>query len=268
MLTKARHASQFFAILMAASLAAGCNSAKPEQESGQMTVTYQDATTPAAIQGRTLMQNARVLEDMADYNNGYLKLPYGIELVGSQCGEQNAFWSAANKRITVCYEFADFFLTVFNTDPNEHVTDPAKAAVNSTIATAYHELGHAVISIYDLPATGRLEDAADQLAAYMWLVPDDNIKNDAPQVVKDFAEMFKRYSANRRGLVNDDFADEHSLDLTRMYNLACWVYGANPAANADVVAQVGLPKERADSCEFEFRQISKAWKTLLAPHVK
>jgi hypothetical protein len=188
--------------------------------------------------------------------------------VGSQCGEQNAFWSAANKRITVCYEFADFFLTVFNTDPNEHVTDPAKAAVNSTIATAYHELGHAVISIYDLPATGRLEDASDQLAAYMWLVPDDNIKNDAPQVVKDFAEMFKRYSANRRGLVNDDFADEHSLDLTRMYNLACWVYGANPAANADVVAQVGLPKERADNCEFEFRQISKAWKTLLAPHVK
>jgi hypothetical protein len=53
-----------------------------------------------------------------------------------------------------------------------------------------------------------------------------------------------------------------------MYNLACWVYGANPAANADVVAQVGLPKLRADSCEFEFRQISKAWKALLAPYVK
>ena len=233
-----------------------------------MTVTYQDATTPAAIQGRTLMQNARVLEDMADYINGYLKLPYGIELVGSQCDDPNAFWSAADKRITVCYEFADFFLTVFNTDPNEHVTDPAKAAVNSTIASAYHELGHAVISMYDLPATGGLEDAADQLAAYMWLVPDEGMQNNAPQVVEDFAEMFKRYSANRGDLVKDDFADEHSLDLTRMYNLACWVYGANPTANADVVAQVGLPKSRADRCEFEFQRISKAWKTLLAPHVK
>ncbi|MFZ4372982.1 MAG: DUF4344 domain-containing metallopeptidase [Mycobacterium sp.] len=264
----ARRALRIGAALIATSLAAGCSTAEPKQEPGMMTATYQDATTPAAIQGRTLMQNARVLEDMADYINGYLKLPYGIELVGSQCGDSNAFWSAADKRITVCYEFADFFLTVFNTDPNEHVTDPAEAAVNSIIATAYHELGHAVISIYDLPATGRLEDASDQLAAYMWLVPDDNIKNDAPQVVKDFAEMFKRYSANRRGLVNDDFADEHSLDLTRMYNLACWVYGANPAANADVVAQVGLPKLRADSCEFEFRQISKAWKALLAPYVK
>lgn len=255
-------------MLIAASLAVGCNSAKPQQESGQMTVTYQDATTPAAVQGRTLMQNARVLEDMADYINGYLKLPYGIELVGSQCDDPNAFWSAADKRITVCYEFADFFLTVFNTDPNERVTDPAKAAVNSTIASAYHELGHAVISMYDLPATGGLEDAADQLAAYMWLVPDEGMQNDAPQVVEDFAEMFKRYSANRGDLVKDDFADEHSLDLTRMYNLACWVYGANPTANADVVAQVGLPKSRADRCEFEFQRISKAWKTLLAPHVK
>ena len=65
--------------------------------------------------------------------------------------------------------------------------------------------------MYDLPATGGLEDAADQLAAYMWLVPDVGMQNDAPQVVEDFAEMFKRYSANRGDLVKDDFADEHSL---------------------------------------------------------
>jgi len=258
---------------MTALLAAGCSSSKPEgvkpdQESAQMVVTYQDATTPAAIQGRALMQNARVLEDLADYINGYLKLPFGIELVGSQCDDPNAFWSAADKRITICYEFADLFLAAFNTDPDERTTDPARAAVNSTIATAYHEVGHAVISIYDLPATGRLEDVADQFTAYMWLVPDDNIKNDAPEIVKDFTQMFKRFSANRSGLVDDDFADAHSLDLIRMYNLACWVYGADPAANADVIAQVGLPKERADRCEFEFQQISKAWQKLLAPHVK
>ena len=266
--TMARRLSRCGVALITASLITGCNSAKPEQESGQMTVTYQDATTPAAIQGRTLMQSGRVLEDMAEYINGYLKLPYDIELVGAQCGDPNAFWSAADKRITMCYEFTDLFLTVFNTNPDEHVTDPAKAAINATNATAYHELGHAVISIYDLPATGRLEDAADQLSAYMWLVPDEDIKNDAPEVVKDFAEMFKRYSANRRDLINDDFAAEHSLDLTRMYNLACWVYGSNPTANADIVAQVGLPQSRVDRCQFEFDAIEKAWRKLLAPYVK
>lgn len=256
------------AVLIAMSVLTGCSGPEPEPAYGQMVVTYEDATTPAASQGRSLMQNARVLDDMADYLNEYLKLPYPIELVGAQCDEPNAFWSAADRRITICYEFADLFLTMFETNPDENVTDPTKAAVNATLATAYHELGHALISIYDLPATGRLEDAADQLSAYMWLVPDDNIKNDAPQVVEDFAEMLKRLSTIRGDLVDEDFAGEHSLDLTRMYNLACWVYGSDPIANADVIARTGLPQARADRCQFEFQQIVKAWRSLLAPHVR
>jgi hypothetical protein len=44
----ARRLSRCGVALITASLIAGCNSAKPEQESGQMLVTYQDATTPAA----------------------------------------------------------------------------------------------------------------------------------------------------------------------------------------------------------------------------
>jgi hypothetical protein len=53
-----------------------------------------------------------------------------------------------------------------------------------------------------------------------------------------------------------------------MYNLACWVYGSNPAANADIVAQVGLPQSRVDRCQFEFDALKNAWHKLLAPHVK
>lgn len=80
--------------------------------------------------------------------------------------------------------------------------------------------------------------------------------------------MLKRFSYTRGDLVTEDFADEHSLDLTRMYNLANWVYGSDPVANADVVARVGLPQARADRCPFEFQQIVKAWRSLLAPYVR
>ncbi|MEI6252906.1 MAG: DUF4344 domain-containing metallopeptidase [Mycobacteriaceae bacterium] len=261
------------ALLITALLTAGCGTAGPksavnERDSGQLVVTYRDATTPAAREGRTLMTNSHMLDNMAEYVNGYLALPYPVELVGAQCDEANAYWSAADKRITVCYEYVNLILKLFETDTDQHAADPAKAAVNAAIATAYHELGHAVISVYDLPTTGRHEDAADQFAAYLWLVPDENMQNDAPQVVEDFADMFKLYSATRSDLVVEDFADEHSLDWTRMYNLTCWVYGSNPAAHSDLVKQVGLPKGRADRCEYEFRAIVKAWKTLLAPHLK
>ncbi len=233
-----------------------------------MLVTYQDATTPAARSGRTLMTNAHMLEDMARYVNSYLKLPYSVALVGAQCNEANAFWTADAKKITICYEYTDLMLNLFQASVDGHVGDPAKAAVNAQIATAYHELGHAIIAIYDLPATGSHEDAADQLAAYMWLVPDENIKNDAPEVVVDYAEMLKQHALTRRALSVADFADEHPPDMTRMYNLACWVYGSNPTVHTDLITQVELPGERASRCEWEFQTLTKAWNALLEPHLK
>ena len=255
-------------MLIAALTNAGCGGVEPDRDSGQMTVAYQDATTPEARGGRTLMTNAHMLEDMARYVNSSLKLPYSVALVGAQCNEANAFWNADDKKITICYEYADLMLKLFTASTDSHVADPARAALNAEIATAYHELGHAIIAIYDLPATGSHEDAADQLAAYMWLVPDDNIKDDAPEVVIDYAQMLKQHSLTRRVLSVADFADEHPPDMTRMYNLACWVYGSNPAAHADLISQVGLPNERASRCEWEFQNLAKAWNALLEPHLK
>ena len=35
-----------------------------------------------------------------------------------------------------------------------------------TVSTFFHELGHALIDAWDLPITGREEDAADQLPTW------------------------------------------------------------------------------------------------------
>lgn len=37
----------------------------------------------------------------------------------------------------------------------------------------FHELGHAFISLYDLPITGREEDAVDQFAAILLAMGDE-----------------------------------------------------------------------------------------------
>lgn len=235
---------------------------------GKMTVTYENATSPEAVTGRDLIQKDHLLEDLADSINQTLKLPYDIPLIGKQCDEANAFWSPDDKTVTICYEDAADAVDIYTKAGD---ANPGASAINAEIATFYHETGHMVISIYDLPTTGREEDVADQLSAYLLLAPgpDGKIDPGSVQAVKDFAREFQGYSDQKGGEIDDgQLADVHSLDKTRMYNLECWVYGADPTGNADLVKDGALPQDRADGCEDEYNKLSSSWDTLLGPYVK
>ncbi|WP_431237811.1 DUF4344 domain-containing metallopeptidase [Mycolicibacterium aichiense] len=234
---------------------------------GKMIVTYDDATSPEAQNGKKLLQDNNVLEDLADDINQSLKLPQDIPLHGSQCDQANAFWSPSQKTITICYEDADLGEKIFTKAGDK---DPTASAIGSEDATFYHETGHMAITLYDLPITGKEEDAADQLAAYILLTPGDNGKVDTESLkaITNFARAFQASAAARTELGAADMADVHSLDQQRVYNLQCWIYGSNPDANADMISDGGLPQERAQGCPDEWKQLSHAWSTLLDEHWK
>jgi hypothetical protein len=235
---------------------------------GKMIVTYEDATSPEAINGKKLMQDNKVLEELAADINASLKLPVDIPLLGKQCDTANAYWSPDKKSVTICYEDADLSQQIFIKAGDK---DPDTSAIGSEDATFYHEAGHMAVTLYNLPITGREEDAADQLAAYILLTPGDNGKVDAEnvQAVKDFARTFAAYAELKAQMGRaDNMADEHSLDQQRVYNLVCWIYGSNPDANADLVSNGALPQERAQRCPDEWQKMSHAWSTLLDEHWK
>jgi len=254
--------------LTAALLIAGCgNTVQVDPYPGRMIATYGDATTPEAIRGRELLANAQVLEELAGDINSSLKLPGDIALVGEQCGQVNATWNSTDRRIKICYELVDLSLRIFGDDA---VPNSVAEATNSTIGVFFHELAHALISIYDLPFTGREEDVADQLAAFVILEPDGVLK-DFPNpsiVAEDYALMFKLWAEQRGAVGLSDFANAHSVNEARMFNLKCWIYGSDPAAHADMIADGRLPKDRATGCQEEFDQLSRAWSKLLAPYLK
>jgi hypothetical protein len=234
---------------------------------GRMVVSYDDATTPEAKAGKKLLQDHHVLEDLAAAANELLVLPYDIPLRGVQCDEPNAFWSPADQTMLICYEESDLSLQIFTKAGD---ADPVTSAVNTTVATFFHEMGHMTINIYDLPATGREEDVADQLSAFLLMQPDENGKLDPEnvQAVIDSAREFDAYGKLRGELDEDAFADSHSIDQARKYNLLCWVYGADPEGRADLVSSKQLPEGRAGNCESEWDRLSHAWSTLLEPHLK
>jgi len=239
-------------------------SAGEAAESGRMTVVYEDATTRAASRGRKLMEKAHLLESLSQEVNDWLVLPYDIPIVGSECGEANDYWNSDEDKLILCYEDVDNSLQLFSDDP-----DPAATARRIAVEAFYHELGHMVIDIYELPVTGREEDVADQLAAYWLLEPvDGKVNPDYVQAAKDTAEWYNRASAAPADLDEASFADEHTLDQVRAYNFECWIYGSDPQANADIVSSGLLPEDRAGGCEDEYSQLARAWAALLEPHYK
>nr|WP_280831917.1 DUF4344 domain-containing metallopeptidase [Mycolicibacterium frederiksbergense] len=249
------------------SVAAAADAAPQEADTGSMVVQYEDATTPEAQKGRELMQRTQVLEQLAGDVTATYKLPYDIPLVGSQCDEANDYWSPGDQKMIMCYEDVNESLDIFGEagDP-----DPEATARRVVIASFFHELGHMAIDIYQLPATGREEDVADQLAASILLGrgDDGNTDPDYVQAVRDQAREYRIY-AQQDGQPDDSlFADVHTLNEARTFNFECWIYGSDPESNADVVAQGLLPEDRADGCEDEYNKMNNAWAELLAPHLK
>lgn len=242
----------------------GCVS---DQDDPKITVSYEKASTGSAIVGRSLMKRTEMLEHVAEEVNHSLKLPYDISLVGAQCGEENAFWNYAKKTITICYEDANLSVRLFKEAGD---ADQIAAAFNAEVTAFFHELAHAAIDSHGLPFTGREEDVADQLVVYMLLEPHaggHSVPN-AEQAVRDYARLFELYAARDNLITEGDFADKHSMNQTRVYNLLCWMYGHDTAKHGDLVADGLLPEARAVGCAEEYKQLAQGWSELLEPHVK
>lgn len=122
----------------------------------------------------------------------------------------------------------------------------------------YHELGHALIHIMELPIYGQEEDAADVLSVF--LLDALYEEESAVQMAYDTAFGFLGEAEN-----TDEVAywDVHGPDLQRYYNLVCLFYGANPDEREDVAQDLGLPEERAEYCPEEFEQAAHSWGSVL-----
>ncbi len=203
-----------------------------------------------------------VMQPLADELNNLFALPFDVFMRYDECGEPNAFYDREKKEIIMCYELVDDFYEMFKPDYKKQAD--LENAVDGAIAfTFFHELGHALIDVWDLPTTGREEDAVDQLST---LILSDGTPQGKDTVIN---------GAYSFGLVDDGgdsgelaFWDEHSFNQQRFYNILCLLYGQDPKSNEDLVGKNGLPEERAAICVDEFTRADKAWTTLLAPYVK
>lgn len=210
------------------------------------------------------IKDRKMMENAADDLNKNLTLPWDITITTKDCdGTINAFYNPSDRSITICYEFMELFQRLY-LEQGKSPEEANQLMFDATTFIFCHELGHALIDAYKLPTTGKEEDAVDQLATY---VSSEEMGEKGENAAQAGALGFY-YLSEKRQLDDTAFADEHSMDKQRFYNIICWLYGHNPERYSNQVQNGTLPQARAQRCPDEYEKLSSAWKTQLRPYRK
>jgi hypothetical protein len=236
-------------------------------KTNQVSVNLVPPKNPAHQYVYKELQDRRVVQKLQEFLSPF-RLPRPLKFSVEGCdGEDDATYG--DDKITMCYEYID---KLFKNMPAE--TTPAGIAPIDTVVgpffdTSLHEFAHALFDMHELPVLGREEDAADRVAAYIYLQLG---REEARRLITGtayahFSEAKSDDSAQTVKEFSEDFAEEHGTPEQRAYNVLCIAYGADPELFGDVVTKGYLPEERADSCAEEYEQVQDAYEVLIGPHI-
>lgn len=243
--------------------------------SGRFVVAYEDSSSEFHLELAAMFQTNGFFEATAAGLNEVIALPLDIGIVAGQCDTVNAFWTSDFNAIVMCYELIEYLYEIFRPETKSQ-QELDNAVLGAIEFIFYHELGHALIHIFDIPFTGKEEDAVDQFSTIVLLGTDAGVES----ALSGASFFFISGQADSEGLTAKDLAfwGEHSLDQQRFYNIVCLIYGSDPETYTNLIRQESkgflltkatgyLPKERADRCPSEYKAISKSWDTLLNAYV-
>jgi hypothetical protein len=228
----------------------------------QVQIRYVPPVNPAHEEIYRDMRERRALEKLEEFLSPY-QLPRALEIRLEGCdGEADAWYG--DDVITICYEYIQALWDNMPEETTPGGVEPFDTVAGPFFDTSLHEFAHALIDMFTLPVLGRLEDAADLMAAYIYLQmgPDE-----ARRLFRGAAWAFFHEAEGEQPPPMTAFAGQHGTPAQRGYNILCIAYGADIELFGDIVSEGYLPAERAEFCEEEYEQIQDAYEELLGPHI-
>lgn len=247
-------------MLLVATTSATASGASRNQ---RITISYADPQQSEFLEIAEWVKERRTLERLQEFLSPY-RLPRTLKVTIRGCdGEADAFYE--DYVITICYEY---FEALMNNAPEETTPagiEPHDTVIGPFVDTSLHEFAHALFDMLKLPVLGREEDAADHVAAYIYLQLG---YEESRRLIMGTAWAYLT-EATRAGLPDTlkQYADEHGTPAQRAYNVLCMAYGAEPALFADFVSKGYLPEKRAMACEEEYELVQDAYEALIGPHI-
>ena len=210
---------------------------------------------------KQFVQSSGRFQQVVDELNLTFDLPANIAIRFEE-GDGPAYYED-DRTIVMNYDFVQNAVEVFaGSDAdlrNEEVADNVLGVIEFVL---YHEMGHALINVYDLPVTGKEEDSVDALATVVAVI------TDRQTIALAGIDLFNAWAEERGELSEEDFWDEHSLDEQRMYAIICWLYGSDPKLFKDLAKAVEMDADREDACQADWQRQYHAWSKLLENHLK
>lgn len=230
---------------------------------GAVQVNFQPPRGGDNALGATLLKAVGV-ENLIGSFSGAFQVPGELSVDGVNGFGGGPFYNPRNQSITFQYGFSGLiFQTLRRLHPEwtAHRLGEGVGAVESFILA--HEFTHALIDVYDLPVLGREEDAADDLATLI-LIKAQN----GDQFVSDSAQFWAALSRRQRVPTLSDYADVHSLDLQRAFEMMCELAGSSQQTFTEVRRLRVLPGARLARCPAEYQQKVESFEQVLEPHVQ
>ena len=139
--------------------------------------------------------------------------------------------------------------------------------LGNIVFVLFHEVGHALVSEFELPVLGREEDAVDRFATFLLTPEGDEDEEADPSTILIDAMRGWFAASEPTELGEIEWWGEHGPDQQRAYQIACLLYGADPKKFGQMAKEVKLPEERKESCPAEAESNSGSWMKVAAPHV-
>jgi hypothetical protein len=230
---------------------------------GQVQVVYQQPASEEDQIGKELL----VASETKAVASGLAKtfeLPNPLTVKGVNGIGGGPFYNPEDNSITLPYGFAALIFELeseSNPEESEYEIGERIGAVNSFIFA--HEFGHALIANYELPVLGKEEDAADAISTMVLLT----VPNGA-QYTASAASFWADFSSRQEPPALVEFADQHSLDLQRAFDILCWIAGSSEKSFEEVAELEALPQSRLETCPGEYEQLAKSFKAEVEPHLQ
>lgn len=257
------HRIAILCLLVATALVVVPSAAAPAPpQKGGFRVQFVPGDTPEYDAIREGFQANGGYEELVAEINASLALPVDI-LISFQNGD-GPLYDASQHAIVMNYEFADLVATLFLQEEPELTDEELWDSVFDVFDfVLFHEVGHALVDVLELPVVGREEDAVDSLGAVLAA----ELLGD-PELSVGAAITFDMLAAQSDEITDEEFWDEHSLGEQRYYSILCWAYGADTETMAYLIEEEWLPADRADRCVADYAQQANSWLQLLQPALR